>query len=67
MDRITIRFYFSKFMKDYERFPDSVLTALERIGGLIVALNFGFLLQYLHQKWYEQHMTDVVTTKTRNE
>jgi hypothetical protein len=38
----------------YEKYPDSVLSGLSKVGGLIALLNISFLLNLLNHYWFEK-------------
>ena len=61
LDHIKHRFYVSKFWLIYERYPDTLTTALAKIGGLIAVFKLSILIQYVHKKVYEKRLIKHLT------
>jgi hypothetical protein len=44
----------------YESYPDSILTGLAKIGGLIAIFRIGYLLTLCNKYWFERQMASRV-------
>ena len=42
----------------YEKYPDSFLTGLVRVGGLIAILRLAIFLNLLNRKWFHESLLD---------
>ena len=63
-----IYFYVKKYYNNYEQYPDSLLEALTRVGGLIAIFRIGILLRFLHRKKFEIRMqNELVETLENND
>jgi hypothetical protein len=40
----------------YENYPDSILTGLAKIGGLIAIFRIGYLLNLCNKYWFERQI-----------
>ncbi len=40
----------------YEKYPDSIMNGLVKIGGLIAILRIGTLLNSFNKRWFEQSL-----------
>lgn len=48
------KFITTKFVTKYHRYPMTIFTGLQMIGGLIAVLNIAFLLRWKHHWEYEK-------------
>ena len=61
LNYIRHQFYVSKFYSVYERYPDTLTTALAKIGGLIAVFKLSIIVQYFHKKAYEKRLIKHLT------
>ena len=54
-------FSFNPNLSDFKKYPKTIIQGLSEIGGLVAIFKVGFLIAYLHQKWYEQEVSDMIT------
>ena len=55
-NEVQIRFYFLNQVTEYKRYPATLVSSLSKIGGLLALFKVGFLLQTLHQRWFEDSL-----------
>ncbi|TNV79738.1 hypothetical protein FGO68_gene2781 [Halteria grandinella] len=55
-DSVRIYFQFATSATKYKRYPDSILTGLQKFGGLLGLFKFSILLAYLHKKRFEKKL-----------
>lgn len=57
-DTVRLYFQFATSAVKYKRYPDSILTGLQKFGGLLGLFKFSILLTYLHKKRFEKKLMD---------
>ena len=45
-----------KNSEHYSRYPDTIVMALAKIGGILALFNIGVFMQGLHQKQFERRL-----------
>ena len=45
----------------FDRYPDSLMTVLSRIGGLLALLKVGFVLRLFHRAHFEKNIQKEVS------
>lgn len=48
-----LEFVIASDIQYYSRYPDSLLMALAKLGGLLALFKISFFLQFLHRKLFE--------------
>lgn len=51
--------------KRYKRYPDTLVSALSKIGGLLALLKVGILLKNIHQKNFERKVEEELLNKVK--
>jgi mannose/fructose/N-acetylgalactosamine-specific phosphotransferase system component IIC len=55
-DTVRLYFQFATSATKFRRYPDSILTGLQKFGGLLGLFKFSILLTYLHKKRFEKKL-----------
>ena len=63
-DEVQIEFEFSEFIEFNERYPDSLLMGLSKLGGLLALFKISLFLRFMHQQQFEKQF---MTTKIDEE
>ena len=48
-----VHFTILQNLEYFDRYPDSLVMALSRVGGLLALLKIGFFLRFLHRAHFE--------------
>ncbi|TNV79249.1 hypothetical protein FGO68_gene16335 [Halteria grandinella] len=60
-----ISFIFQTQVKQYERFPSSLVDALSRLGGILAIVNFSFIISLVNEKLFKQSIKENLFSKAK--
>ena len=45
----------------YKYYPSGLITAISKLGGLLAILNVGVILSFLHKRWFNKEINQVIS------
>ena len=55
-ETVLVYFYVGQYTWNFVRYPDTLLTALAKVGGIVAIFRISYFLRWLHKREYERHI-----------